>query len=75
MRRRADSLAYADQNTRQANTDVRNRVRVDNMNAWHNVSVAPKAPLIPIDLCLQLCSKCLAEWVCMAASSALLLVL
>lgn len=47
MRRRADSLAYADQNTRQANEDVRTRVRIDNQNAWYNVSVAPKAPLIP----------------------------
>jgi hypothetical protein len=47
MRRRADSLAYADQNTRQANNDVRDRVRMDNMNAWYNVSVAPRAPLVP----------------------------
>lgn len=47
MRRRADSLAYADQNTRQANEDVRNRVRMDNQNAWYNVSVAPRAPLVP----------------------------
>jgi hypothetical protein len=47
MRRRADSLAYADQNTRQANEDVRTRVRIDNQNAWYNVSVAPRAPLVP----------------------------